>query len=85
MDDKEKQAREARYLALKKEEAQAEAIRRQEARSHVSEFFGKLGTEMEAGANWKNINRWLMNISFIGIFAALAWYGWKYNQNRERD
>lgn len=84
MDDKERQEREAKYVAMKRQEAQAEEARRHESRAHVKEFFHKIGLEVEAGATWKNVNRWLMNAAFFGIFVALAWYGWKFNQSREK-
>jgi DNA-binding transcriptional regulator GbsR (MarR family) len=84
MDEKERQEEQAKYKALKAAQARSEAEMRQQNRSQVKEFFQKLGVEAEEATDWKNLNRWLMNLTFIGIVGALAWYGWRFNQSRER-
>jgi hypothetical protein len=84
MDERERQKSEAQYVAIKREEAMAETMRRSALSERARDFVKYLGDQAKAGTTWKNINRWMMNISFIVVVGLLGWYGWKFNQSRDR-
>lgn len=83
MDDKEKQEREAKYTALKREEAQAELTRKAEAETNSREL-AAVFQPGEGGIDWSKVNRWAFNLAVAVILGAVGWYGWKHTLPREQ-